>query len=114
MTVRSWLRDGRDARTPGDWETFRAFAEALNLGLPEGVVRQFYDTIRRWRIGHRKRGRDVVRLLRSAWFGGLAPAEAARIEERWGLGVRDLIEGSRVLEVERVSHISPEGSNASS
>lgn len=111
VAVRSWLREDGEVRTPSDWVTFQAFATALQLDLPLVVVRQFYESIRRWRIAHRKRGRDVVRLLRAAWFGGLSPVEASRVEERWGLGVRDLIEGSRVLEIERVLPLGMENLN---
>jgi hypothetical protein len=101
--VRSWVRPEVDARTPLDWSTFRALAEVLNIGLPEVVVRDFFNAIRRWRVAHRSRGRDVVRLLRKAWFGGVSAAELARIEGRWGLQVRDLIEGSRLADVEAVT-----------
>lgn len=105
-SVRSWLRDGIGARTPNTWRTFLAFAKAVRVDMPEVTIRKFYDAVRKWRIGHRKRGRDVVRLLRSAWFGGLSSADLVGIEERWGLVVRDLIEGSRVVEVEYITSIA--------
>jgi hypothetical protein len=103
--VRSWLRSD-DASTPRDFQSFVALSAVLETGLPEETLRRFFDGIRRWRIAHRKRGRDVVRLLRLAWFGSLSATDLGRVEDRWGLGVRDLIEGSRVLEVEetRLSH----------
>lgn len=101
-SVRWWLRGDADARTPNDWRTFLAFSTVMGLELPVAALEEFFSAIRRWRIGHRKRGRDVVRLLRLAWFGGLSAADLARVEERWGLGVRDLIEGSRVAEVEQI------------
>jgi hypothetical protein len=103
--VKSWLRDAPEMTTPRDWTTFLAFARALGVQLPDEQVRVFFDAIRTWRTGHRWRGREVVRLLRLAWFGGLSAADLARTEQRWGLGVRDLVEGSRVVEVEAVGHI---------
>ncbi len=105
--VKSWLRDAPEMTTPRDWTTFLAFARALGVQLPDENVREFFDAIRTWRTGHRWRGREVVRLLRLAWFGGLSAADLARTEQRWGLGVRDLVEGSRVVEVEAVGHIDP-------
>lgn len=99
--VRAWLRGEGDYTTPRDRRTFLAFARAIQVALPEQELGHFFDAIRVWRIGHRRRGRDVVRLMRLAWFGGLSAADLARIEEKWGLGVRDLLEGARVVEVER-------------
>jgi hypothetical protein len=107
--VRCWLRNGPEGRTPGDYRTFHALAEVLGLQLDEAVLRHFFDAIRRWRVAHRKRGRDVVRLLRLAWFGGLSAGDLARVQERWGLAVRDLVEGSRVTEVEFIRKL-PENS----
>ncbi len=103
--VKSWLRDAPEMTTPRDWTTFLAFARALGIQLPDEAIREFFDAIRTWRTGHRWRGREVVRLLRLAWFGGLSAADLARTEQRWGLGVRDLVEGSRVVEVESVRRL---------
>jgi hypothetical protein len=47
-----------------------------------------------------------VRALRAAYFGGLSAADMVRIETDWGFGVRDLIEGCRVEEVESVLPLS--------
>lgn len=106
--VKSWLRDAPEMTTPRDWPTFLAFARALGIQLPDEAIREFFDAIRTWRVGHRWRGREVMRLLRLAWFGGLSAADLARTEQRWGLGVRDLIEGSRVVEVEAVRRLDVE------
>lgn len=104
--VRCWLKSGPEGRTPSNYKTFRAFSEVLGLQLNEDVLRHYFDAIRRWRVAHRKRGRDVVRLLRLAWFGGLSAGDLARIQEQWGLAVRDLVEGSRVAEVEFIRKYS--------
>ena len=100
--VRSWLRDDDEETTPLNWSRFLSFARVVGVGLEEEQIRYFFDTIKRWRVGHRIRGRAVVRALRHVRLGGLSAADMARIESEWGLGVRDLIEGSRVEEVEAV------------
>lgn len=97
--VRAWMTGGS---TPRDWRTFQCLAEALELALPEEVLRHMFTTIKRWRVAHRLRGREVVRLCRKAWFGGLSAADLARIQARWGLTARDLVEGSRIVEVEAI------------
>jgi len=103
--IRSWLGLGAADTTPRDWLTFAAFAASIGITLPESDLRQFFMAIKRWRVGHRIRGRQVVRLLRLAWFGGLSASTLGQIEERWSLGVRDLIEGSRVEEVEEIRRL---------
>ena len=105
-TVRAWLTPNSEAVAPRDYATFVAFSEACGVQLPMAVLEQFFGAIRRWRAAHRRRGRDIVRLLRLAWFGGLSASDLARVEQRWGLGVRDLVEGSRVLEIESVHSIA--------
>lgn len=97
--VRAWMTGDS---TPRDWRTFHCLAEALELALPEEALRHMFMTIKRWRVAHRLRGREVVRLCRKAWFGGLSAADLARIQARWGLTARDLVEGSRIVEVEAI------------
>lgn len=98
--IRSWLRDDDEETTPRDWVTFLLFARQAGVALPEEDVRRYFNAIKRWRVAHRTRGRAVVRAVRHAYFGGLSAADMARIGDEWGLGVRDLIEGCRVEEVE--------------
>ena len=109
-TVRSWLLPGPASSTPRDWRTFVAFATVLGLDLPEEAIQMMFNKIRRWRVAHRLRGREIIRLCRAAWFGRLPASDLASIEERWGLTVRDLVEGSRVVEVESVA-VASEGSS---
>ena len=107
-TVRSWLAPGAASSTPRDWQTFLAFATVLGVDLPEEAIRLMFKKVKRWRVAHRIRGREVIRLCRAAWFGRLPASDLATIEERWGLTVRDLVEGSRVVEVEDLA-IASEG-----
>lgn len=100
--VRSWLREDDEETTPRDWMQFLAFARAIGIGIDDGEIRYYFDRIKRWRVQHRSLGRAVVRAVRIAYFGGLSAADSARIASEWGLGVRDLIEGCRVEEVEAV------------
>lgn len=103
--VRAWLTPRDGGSMPQNWRTFTALAEVLGINLPEAALRQMWMAIKRWRVAHRLRGREVVKLCRAAWFGGLAPADLSRIEERWGLTARDLVEGSRIVEVEVVETV---------
>jgi hypothetical protein len=105
-TVRSWLAPGPTSTTPRDWQTFLAFANVLGLDLPEEAIKMMFRKVKRWRVAHRMRGREVVRLCRAAWFGRLPASDLATIEERWGLTVRDLVEGSRLVEVEDLAFSS--------
>jgi hypothetical protein len=103
--VAAWMRPGTDQSTPRDWKEFLGFSRAIGMGLPDGDLRASFEAIKRWRIGHRLRGREVVRAVRLAYFGGLSAADLAKIESRWGFGVRDLIEGCSLDEVEAVIRI---------
>jgi hypothetical protein len=100
--IRSWLGVDEGERAPRDWKAFLAFAQVIGLQLGESEIHSFFQAIRRWRVAHRLRGREIIRVLRLAWFGGLSAGALGRIEERWGLGVRDLVEGSRVEEIETI------------
>jgi hypothetical protein len=102
QNIRSWLREDNEETTPRDWTRFLLFAREIGIALPEDQLRYYHNSIRRWRVEHRKRGRAVIRALRHAYFGGLSASDMARIQAEWGLGVRDLIEGCRVEEVEAV------------
>jgi len=104
--VQAWFRRDDEETTPRDWVSFLAFARTIGITIAEEQLRHYFNSIRRWRVGHQRRGRDVVRAVRAAYFGGLSPADMARIETDWGFGVRDLIEGCRIEEVESVLALS--------
>lgn len=104
--VQAWLRADREESTPRDWVSFLEFARTIGITIAEEELQHYFNSIRRWRVGHQRRGRDVVRALRAAYFGGLSAADMVRIETDWGFGVRDLIEGCRVEEVESVLPLS--------
>lgn len=106
QTVQAWLRGDEEETTPRDWVTFLTFARTIGLSIAEEQLRHYFDSIRRWRVGHQRRGRDVVRAVRGAYFGGLSAADMTRIESDWGFGVRDLIEGCRVEEVESTAPLA--------
>lgn len=107
VRITSWLRGDDEETTPRERSTFMAFAQAVGVVLPNDVLMEFYDAIRQWRVGHRKRGREVIRTLRLAWYGGLSASDRARIQQRWGLSIRDLLEGCRVDELELIRKLTP-------
>ncbi len=100
--IRSWLRADDEETTPRDFHTFAAFAHAVGVPVSEDVLTDFFQAIRRWRVAHQQRGRQIVRAMRLAWSGSLSANALRSFQDRWGLAARDLVEGSRVEEVEEV------------
>jgi hypothetical protein len=102
-TVRAWLRPTtEESRTPQRWDAFAALADALGIALPESELRRLFHAIRTLRTLHRKAGRDLVRMIRAARAGRIDPRTLHEVEERFGIGIRDLVAATRVAVVDNV------------
>lgn len=108
-TVRSWVTfsDPSDARTPMRWSRFKAFARIFGVALPDSVLREYFSNIKRWRVLHRKAGRDLARAIRAAYANRIGAVTLARIEREWGMTARQLITAARMLTVDDI--VSNEG-----
>ena len=107
QTVRLWVMrdsDGLSRRNaPRSRAEFHAFAAALELLLPTDYLDQLYESIRKWRVGHRVAGRLLVRVMCAAALGRLDVRTVDRIRGEWGgLDISDLLEGARVVSVDHI------------
>jgi hypothetical protein len=103
QTVRAWTTPTEDDdRVPDRWEHFRSLAEVVGFALPESELRSLFDAVRTLRVRHRKAGRDLVRMMRAARAGRLDPFSLSRVQSIFGVGVRELVEATRVTVVDDV------------
>jgi hypothetical protein len=103
QTVRAWTTPSlEDDRVPAKWEYFQKLADVIGCGIPESELRRLYDAIRLLRVWHRKTGRDIVRMMRAARTGSLDPTGLRRVEERFGVSVRELVEATRIVEIDDI------------
>jgi hypothetical protein len=108
-TVCSWVprMDRHEQATmPTSWTAFEALAAELQIALPEGMLRMYYQTTRVWRTQHRRFGRTLTRLMRHAASGRLDGETLQHVEEHWGWGVRDLLQATRCCTVDDLVQIS--------
>jgi hypothetical protein len=108
-TVCSWVpRMDRceQATMPIHWSAFKALAAELQITLAEEALRTYYQTARVWRTQHRKFGRILTRLMRHAASGRLDAETLQDVEQRWGWGVRDLLQATRRCTVDDLVRIS--------
>jgi hypothetical protein len=103
-SVRSWVTfsDPSLASVPEQWQTFLAFAEAFGIHLPREDLLDLFRSIRRWRIRHRRAGRDLARAIRAAYVNRVDAPTLARIEREWGLNPRRLLQAARLATVDEV------------
>lgn len=106
QTVRGWLQlplDGGDGSVPQSWTAFKALADELECALPESMLRGYFNGIRRLRVEHRIKGRALVRIIRATATRRRLDIDILyKIEQEWGMNVRDLIEGARLCIVDDV------------
>jgi hypothetical protein len=102
--VRSWLPtvDAPSPLTPDGLDKFLAFAAALQIVLPHETLAGLYAEIRRWRDGHRKCGRYLVRAIRGAYSARLDAPTLSRIERDWGMSARQLMQAVELATVDSV------------
>jgi hypothetical protein len=90
------------ATVPQRRTSFLAFAEAFGIQLPREELLDLFEGIRRWRILHRKAGRDLARVIRAAYVNRLDAPTLARVERDWGLTARQLLQAARAVTVDEV------------
>jgi hypothetical protein len=102
--VRLWFptADGPSPLTPDSREKFLAFAAALGIALPPDVLGSLYTEIRRWRDGHRKCGRYLVRAIRGAYSSRLDAPTLRRVERDWGMSARQLMQAVELMTVDSI------------
>jgi hypothetical protein len=110
--VRSWLptADNPTPLTPDSLDKFLAFAAALQIVLPREILVSLYSDIRRWRDGHRKCGRYLVRAIRGAYSSRLDAPTLRRIERDWGMNARQLMQAAELATVDSVTSRTYSGS----
>jgi hypothetical protein len=102
--VRSWLPtvDEPSPLIPDSLDKFLAFANALQIALPHEALVHLYTEIRRWRDGHRKCGRYLVRAIRGAYSARLDAPTLSRIERDWGMNARQLMQAVELATVDSI------------
>jgi hypothetical protein len=103
-TVRSWVTfsDGSLPATPHQRARFLAFAEAFGISMPEIELVKKFQSIKRWRIGHRAAGRHLVRAIRAAYLNRLDAVSQERLKREWGVSAFELVRSARVAVVDEV------------
>jgi hypothetical protein len=106
-TIAQWVMRNDDAfaemAAPGSGEVFRAFAQALQVPLPERDIDAWYQDIQKLRVVHRTAGMNLARAMCAAALGRLDTRTLAKMRQDWGgLDISDLIEGTHLATVEDV------------
>lgn len=103
-TVRSWMSstDESGAAIPYQKNRFLAFAQALEITIPESILLQKFNSIKRWRVGHRRAGRNLSRIIRAAYTNRLDAASKERLKREWGLDVLQLVQGAYTATVDEI------------
>lgn len=104
QTLLSWTHSTMEGyqTAPSRWQYFRALTEELQISLPESYLMDLFNAIRQWRVRHRLAGRNLVRAMRNAYLGRLDSVTLAKIEREWGLNARELMQSTRLMEVDSV------------
>lgn len=103
-TIRTWLPSALsdECGVPEGEDAFLAFAKAVGMSMPTGILSDWFISINRLRINHRKIGRELVRAIRGNYLGRLDPASVARMEKEWGVEAKTLLEAARVATIDDV------------
>ena len=103
-TIRTWLppASSDECGVPENEDAFLAFAKAVEISLPREVLSDWFISINRLRINHRKIGRELVRAIRGAYLGRLDPVSVARMEKEWGVEAKALLEAAHVATLDDV------------
>jgi hypothetical protein len=103
-TVRQWVNytDESTATIPYQKNRFLAFAQALGITLPESMLLQKFNSIKRWRVGHRRAGRNLSKIIRAAYTNRLDAASKERLKREWGLDVLQLIQSAYTATVDEI------------
>ncbi len=103
-TIRTWLPSAMsdECGVPEGEDAFLAFAKAVGILMPTDILSDWFISINRLRINHRKIGRELVRAIRGNYLGRLDPASVARMEKEWGVEAKTLLEAARVATIDDV------------
>lgn len=103
-TVRLWMNhtDESTAPIPRQKNRFLAFAKALDITLPEAMLLQKFNNIKRWRVGHRRAGRNLSKIIRAAYTNRLDAASKERLKREWGLDVLQLVQSAYTATVDEI------------
>jgi hypothetical protein len=103
-SVRNWTGSGpsSDAAVPQNFGLFTALATALDVPLPDAVLRDLFSAIRRVRTVHRLAGRELARAIRFAHLGILEAASQEKLKQTWGIEPSRLLEAARVATIDHV------------
>ena len=108
-TVRTWIPNGTDSCLVPDRENvFIAFAQALEMSIPTELLSEWFASIDRLRVNHRRIGRALVRAIRGNYLGRLDPVSAAKMEQEWGIEAKKLLEAARVAIIDDVIPLAGE------
>lgn len=102
--VRAWTRPAVESSgsVPSTYARFVTFAGLLGVELPQAQLAEMFQDIRRWRVLHRKAGRNLARVMRAAYLNRLDAVTLARVEREWGFEVRRLLEATHVGIVDEI------------
>ena len=104
QTVKSWIifPDDSMASVPHHRSRFLAFARAFGINMPEDELLKKFQSIKRWRIGHRIAGRHLVRRIRAAYLNRLDAVSQERLKREWGVEAFQLTQSARVATVDDI------------
>jgi hypothetical protein len=103
-TIRTWLPSASsdECGVPEGEDAFLAFAKAVEISMPRDTLSDWFISINRLRINHRKIGRELVRAIRGNYLGRLDPVSVAKMDKEWGVEAKTLLEAARVATIDDV------------
>jgi hypothetical protein len=103
-TVRTWTTfpSATDTAVPRTYPLFAALASALEIALPDFLLRDIFSAIRRMRTLHRLTGRQLARAIRLSYLGVLDAPSQERLQRAWGIDPNRLLEAARIATVDHV------------
>ena len=109
-TIRTWLPSASsdECGVPEGEDAFLAFAKAVEISMPRDILSDWFISINRLRINHRKIGRELVRAIRGNYLGRLDPVSVARMDKEWGVEAKTLLEAARVAIIDDVIPLGSE------
>jgi hypothetical protein len=109
-TIRTWLppASSDECGVPEGEDAFLAFAKAVGISMSRDILSDWFISINRLRINHRKIGRELVRAIRGNYLGRLDPVSVARMDKEWGVEAKTLLEAARVAIIDDVIPLGSE------
>ncbi|MEI9954176.1 MAG: hypothetical protein WDO74_35685 [Pseudomonadota bacterium] len=103
-SVRAWTGFGSlsEAAVPQSFLMFSALAKAIEVALPEVVLRDLFSAIRRVRTVHRLAGRELARAIRFAHLGILDAPSQEKLKRTWGIEPARLLDAARLATIDHV------------